>query len=204
MRRGGPYLSARVDKVRGNNTEAAHCSSSHTSHRAPAREEDRRRAEVLLVTVARAAGAGGDQKMWIEGSSRRNCRYSAVSIHPTKNCVLLFRKKGVGSLVWIDLLRLELRHVSALCSALRLELYGREIMFSALPPTFSLYNCELCLSPLPFPRDAAGGRRDHCLNTSPVKQDLVFDTRLQGDRPAEGKGMTRIGGLLHNRIGFTT
>ena len=204
MRRGGPYLSARVDKVRGNNTEAAHCSSSHTLRPRPRGGSTEGGGVACHSGESGAAGAGGDQKMWIEGSNRRNCRYSAVSIHPTKNCVLLFRKKGVGSLVWIDLLRLELRHVSALCSALRLELYGREIMFSALPPTFSLYNCELCLSPLPFPRDAAGGRRDHCLNTSPVKQDLVFDTRLQGDRPAEGKGMTRIGGLHNNRIGFNT
>ena len=195
MRRGGPYLSARVDKVRGNNTEAAHCSSSHTLRPRP------RGGSTEGGGVACLSGE--------TGGSRDRVRetvgiHSAVSIHPTKNCVLLFRKKGVGSLVWIDLLRLELRHVSALCSALRLELYGREIMFSALPPTFSLYNCELCLSPLPFPRDAAGGRRDHCLNTSPVKQDLVFDTRLQGDRPAEGKGMTRIGGLHNDRIGFTT
>ena len=103
-----------------------------------------------------------------------------MSIHPTKNCVLLFRKKGVGSLVWIDLLRLEVWHVSALFCAASGVIWQRNHVFR---PPANIFALQLrALSPLPPGR---GGRRDHCLNTSPVKQDLVFDTRLQGDRQKE-------------------
>ena len=197
MRRGGPYLSARVDKVRGNNTEAAHCSSSHTL-RPPAQERDRRRAEVLLATVARPAGAGGDQKCGSRDRIGGTVRILPCGSSQQISCYFARKESspwsGLICYAWSC-------GTCLLCSALLQELYGREIMFSALPPTFSLYNCALCLSPLPPGR---GGRRDHCLNTSPVKQDLVFDTRLQGDRPAEGKGMTRIGGLHDDRIRFTT
>ena len=153
MRRGGPYLSARVDKVRGNNTEAAHCSSSHTLRPRP------RAGSTEGGGVARHSGETGGRgrrpKMWIEGSNRRDCRYSAVSIHPTKTCLLLFRKKGVGSLVWIDLLRLELRHVSALFCAASGVIWQRNHVFRPPANIFALQLRPLSVSPSPGTRRAA-------------------------------------------------
>ena len=133
--------------------------------------------EWLLGCVNSPPAASGSQEEGFTYSFAQPCT-------PIKNCSLLSFARG--NRVWIDLLRRERRprHVHVLFGSVGV-IWQRNHVFRPLDNIFALQlRARARVLPSFVPPLLSPGRRDHCLNTSPVKQDLVFEHAATG-RAAE-------------------